>query len=120
MKPSNVIKSFESGWLVGLSSGSNRVLVQTPTGEVFHPYEGPGHKMFGTTIDNATVSVVKEVAAFVRHLWEKREEVRECEQAAQEDEIEKLARELTGEDEEGPTLGDLGFTDGDSIQIEDV
>jgi hypothetical protein len=121
MKQNNIIKSFSSGWILGLSDG-NRVLVETPSGESFEPYEGPGHQIFGTVEGDETVKVNDpEVCADIRKLWHKKHEAHEKALAAGD--VDPVDGDLSeaendGEQEEVPTLHDLGFDD--SVKLAEI
>lgn len=116
MKPCNIVKQFGNGWVVGLSA-SNRVLVETPAGEVVEPYEGPGKQLFGTVVGDETIKIDdREVCEVVRHLWERQTLAEEQARAAGEF-ISESENELP--DFDAPTLEDLGF-EGGSVRIEEI
>lgn len=119
MKKNNVIQSFKSGWIIGLSD-SNRVIVQSPAGDIVEPYEGPSHQIFGVAQGDEVIHINDaEVVAKVRALWKRKIEAHEKALAAGDvDPVDgDLSEAETNSDEfadehDAPTLEDLGFNGG--------
>jgi hypothetical protein len=116
MKKNNIVQSFKSGWTLGLSDG-NRVLVQSPAGDVVEPYDGPCHQLLGLARGDEVIHITDpEVCVAVRNLWKKKAEAYEKALAAGDvDPVDgdlaesETSRSEFADEEDAPTLADLGF-----------
>ena len=114
MKEQNIVKHFDNGWIVGLTS-RNDAVVESPNKNTFFPYLNPnGSELIDGTWDNnegrRTEEMPVAVKLFVKDLLERRKKLRNETYA----EREVFEDEDDADDEclRPPTMEDLGFGDG--------
>jgi len=114
MKEQNIVKHFDNGWIVGLTS-RNDVVVESPNKNTFFPYLHPnGSDLIDGTWDNnegrRTEEMPMAVKLFVKDLLERRKRLRN--ETYAEREIFEDEEDLDDSLNYPPTMEDLGFGDG--------